>query len=119
MQPDSTQPTPQYLHHSPNTVSVVVNTTHQYSYRGVALAGWILLALCCGGALIPGLGFVVWFIAFPVLLITFILGCVAIARGGTLQGVLILLATLIGAPVFIAIAPIVTTALFLASTPAQ
>jgi hypothetical protein len=66
------------------------------------LASWALLALCCIASLLPGL-------AGPILLITFVLGIIAISRGGTVQGVLILLASLIVVPVFVFIAPIVTT----------
>jgi hypothetical protein len=78
------------------------------SHWGVSLASWALLALCCVASLIPGLGFGVWVVAGPVLLITFVLGIIAISRGGTLQGVLILLASLIVVPVFVFVAPIVT-----------
>ena len=73
------------------------------------MASWALLAICCSASLIPGLGFAVWFVAAPVLLITFVLGIIAISRGGTLQGMLILVASLIVVPVFVFVAPIVTT----------
>ena len=64
----------------------------------------------CLIAMIPGIGFVTWLIAFPVLLATFILGIIALTKGGTLQGILILLTSLIVAPIFITIAPFVMTA---------
>jgi hypothetical protein len=64
------------------------------------LASWALLALCCIASLLPGLGFGVWLVAGPILLITFVLGVIAIS---------LLLASLIVVPVFVFIAPIVTT----------
>lgn len=91
------------------TVVQVVGAPPPRSAGGVSLASWILLALCCLGSIIPGLGFGVWLIAIPVLLVTFILGIIAITRGGTFQGILILVATLIVVPLFVLIAPIITT----------
>jgi len=91
----------------------------QRSHHSVSSGSWILLAVCCLFALIPGLGFAIWIIAPAVLLVTFILGCVAISRGGVLQGVFIIFTTLVGAPLFITIAPIVTTAIALAISEAQ
>lgn len=92
----------------PPTVVQVV-TSQPLSHRGVSIAGWTLLSLCCIASLIPGLGFAIWLIAAPLLLVTLVLGIISISRGGTLQGVLILLATLIVVPVFVFVAPIVTT----------
>jgi hypothetical protein len=43
-------------------------------------------------------------------LVTFILGIITLTKGRTLQGVSILLTSLIAAPVFLVIAPIITTA---------
>ena len=63
----------------------------------------------------PGLGFGVWLVAAPLLLVTLVLGIIAISRGGTLHGVLILLASLIAVPVFVFVAPIVTTGAVLAT----
>ena len=92
---------------SPTTVQVI--SAPQTNARSVSLASWILLFVSCFVATIPGLGFAVWLFIVPVLLVTFILGIIAISRGGVLQGILILGATLIGVPLFVLIAPIVTT----------
>jgi uncharacterized protein DUF4339 len=94
---------------APTPIVVQVVATRPRSHWGVSLASWALLAICCIASLLPGLGFAVWFVAGPVLLITFVLGIIAISRGGTLQGMLILLASRIVVPVFVFIAPIVTT----------
>ena len=79
------------------------------NYKGVTLAAWVLIALTCLVALIPGVGFITWLVGAPILLVTFILGIVALSKGGTLQGILILLASVIAAPLFLFIAPIITT----------
>jgi hypothetical protein len=65
--------------------------------------------LICALAVLPGIGFLSWAIAVPVLLITFILGVVALSKGATLQGLAVMVASLIIAPVFLVLAPIVTT----------
>ena len=100
---------PQPIVPAPAPTVVQVVAPRPLSHWGVSLASWALLALCCIASLLPGLGFGVWLVAGPILLITFVLGIIAISRGGTLQGVLILLASLIVVPVFVFIAPIVTT----------
>lgn len=81
------------------------------SPKKVILAGWLLIGVTCLVALIPGIGFLTWLIAAPILLVTFILGIVALNKGSTTQGIMILLASLIVAPLFLVVAPIVTTAL--------
>lgn len=78
--------------------------------KGLIIASWLMIGLTCLVSLIPGIGFATWLIAAPVLLVTFILGIIALTKGGTLQGILILLTSLIVAPIFLLIAPIVTTA---------
>ena len=79
--------------------------------NSASIAAWILLVLACIGACIPGLGFGVWIIIVPILLITLILGIIAISKGSTWNGVWIILASLIVVPAFVVLAPIVSTAL--------
>ena len=79
------------------------------SPKSVITASWILIVLSCLGSMIPALGFAVWIIIVPVLLLTFIFGILAISRGSVLQGMLILGATLVVVPLFVLIAPIVST----------
>ena len=94
----------------PVNTTFITNTIKPSSPKGLIIASWLMIGLTCLVSMIPAIGFATWLIAFPVLLVTFILGIIALTRGGTLQGILILLASLIGAPIFIAIAPLVTTA---------
>lgn len=68
-----------------------------------------MLAIICLIAIIPALGFISWLIAIPVLLITLILGIIVLSKGATMQGIMILLVTLILAPVFLFVVPILTT----------
>jgi hypothetical protein len=81
------------------------------SYKGLALASWILLGGTALVSLVPFLGFGAWVIAAPVFIATFVLGILILTRGGTLQGVLVLISTIIVVPIFIAIAPILSSAL--------
>lgn len=77
--------------------------------KKLILASWIMIGTICLVALIPGFGFLTWLIAFPILLATFIMVILTLRKGSKLQGVSILLASLIAAPAFLLLAPIVTT----------
>lgn len=88
----------------------------QSNPKKLILASWIMIGVTCLIALIPGVGFLTWLIAFPVLLVTFILGILTLNKGRTTQGISILLVSLIAAPIFLFIAPIVTTAGAVAAT---
>ncbi len=83
-------------------------------YNGPAKASWIILGLACIAAAVPFFGFASWLVAGPLLTITSVLGIVVITRGGTGMGIGILLTTLIVAPLFIFLAPFVTSLLGLA-----
>jgi hypothetical protein len=107
--PSAVTPSAMPIQQAGNT-TYITNTTKPSSPKGLIIASWIMIGGTCLIAMIPGIGFVTWLIAFPVLLATFILGIIALTKGGTLQGILILLTSLIVAPIFIAIAPLVMTA---------
>jgi hypothetical protein len=89
------------------------------AYSGPARAAWILLFITCGISIVPFLGFGAWLVAAPVLLTTFILSIIVLSRGGTAQGLLLLLATIVGAPLFISIAPLISSLGTAASSPSQ
>ena len=101
---------PAVMNHPGSYAGVPANGKMQ-SPKKVILAGWLMIGVTCLVALIPGIGFVTWLIAAPILLVTFILGIVALNKGATTQGVMILLASLIVAPLFLFVAPFVTTAM--------
>ena len=82
---------------------------------GPARAGWVLLFVTCGISVVPFVGFGAWLIAAPVLLTTFILSIIVLSRGGTAQGLNLLFMTIIGAPLFISIAPLISSVAGLAS----
>jgi hypothetical protein len=84
--------------------------------QGLVITSWALIGFVCLISLVPVLGFASWLIAGPVLFISLIMGIIVLARGGTLPGLLILLASLIGAPVFVTVAPFVTTMLGLGAS---
>jgi len=62
-------------------------------------------------AVVPFFGFGSWLIAAPILFIAIVMGIIVLARGGTLHGIFILIISLIVAPVFILVAPFVTSLL--------
>ena len=81
------------------------------SHRGVALAAWIMMGTTCLVALIPGIGFLTWLVGGPVMLICLILGIIVISKGGTFQGIVILLLSFIILPAFLFLAPLIMTGL--------
>jgi len=123
----STQPTPVQAPPPPRAqpqqqqapayaTSQAPQQNHQANPKKLILASWLMIGVTCLVSLIPGVGFLTWIIAFPVLLITFILGILTLTKGRTLQGISILLVSLIAAPIFLVVAPILTTAGAVAAT---
>ena len=88
-----------------------IMSTTQNDYSGPARAGWVLIFLTCGVSVIPVFGFASWLVAGPFLLVAFVLSIVVLARGGTVSGLLLLLFTVVIAPIFIFCAPFISTAL--------
>lgn len=101
-QPPQSNPTHVVVHHVPQ------------EYRGLIKAGWILVAIACAVALIPFFGFASWLIAGPVFLATFIMSIIAMTRGGTLPGIILLFTSMLVGPIFVACAPFVSSLLGLA-----
>jgi uncharacterized protein YdbL (DUF1318 family) len=86
--------------------------------RSLVIASWVLIAAVCFISLIPFVGFGSWLIAGPILFITLIMGIIVLSRGGTVPGLCILLSSLIAAPIFIIVAPFVSSLLGLGGTAA-
>ena len=93
----------------PRTAEYAAPMPAQSAPKGLVIASWLMIGVTCLVSLIPGVGFLTWLIAAPILLVTFVLGIVALNKGATTQGILILLASVIAAPVFLFVAPILTT----------
>ena len=89
--------------------SVVQRSDQQNS--SLITASWILICLVCLISMIPFFGFASWLIAGPVLFITLVMGIIVLSRGGTVPGLFILLASLIAAPIFVVVAPIISSLL--------
>jgi len=79
------------------------------AYRALAIASWLLIALTCCLALVPFLGFASWLIFIPAFFATFIMAIVILTRGGTLQGILLLLTSMFFGPGFVFFAPFVSS----------
>jgi hypothetical protein len=79
------------------------------SYKGMAVASWILLGLTALLSIIPVLGFASWILAFIVIPVAFILAIVILTRGGKAQGILILIFSVVVLPVFILVASLAST----------
>ena len=77
--------------------------------RSPIAASWVLLIGTCLLALIPLIGFLSWFIGSVTITIAIILAIVVISKGGTWDGIFILLASMIFVPVFLFFAPILST----------
>jgi hypothetical protein len=79
------------------------------SYKGMAVASWILLGLTALLSIIPVLGFAAWILAFIVIPVAFILAIVILTRGGKTQGILIIVTSVVVLPVFILVASLTST----------
>ncbi|MDF1813255.1 MAG: hypothetical protein P1V20_13745 [Verrucomicrobiales bacterium] len=91
-----------------------MNETRQRKPGGSAVFwSWFLLITTCIIAVIPFVGFLSWIIGLATIAIVTILAIITIGEGGTTRGVLILLAAYIAVPLFIFIAPMASSALFL------
>ncbi|WP_245559596.1 SH3 domain-containing protein [Luteimonas mephitis] len=92
---------------------------HRKKSSSASVASWILLVFACAGAMLPVAGFGMWLIIGPILLITLVLGIVAITQGNTVSGVMIILASLIVVPLFVLLAPFFMTGLALGAAGAS
>jgi hypothetical protein len=81
-------------------------------YKNLVLISWILLGGCALLSVIPVIGCLSWVMFIPIFITTIVLGFLTLSRGGTRDGVLILIASIVILPAFTLIAPILTTALF-------
>jgi hypothetical protein len=81
------------------------------AYKTMARIGWILLGATLLISFIPILGCGMWFLVWPVAVTAMILGIVVMTRGGTGQGIALILAAIVLVPVAL-VAPILSTALF-------
>jgi hypothetical protein len=85
------------------------------SYTGMAVTSWILIGLTALLSIIPVLGFGAWLLAFIVIPVVLILAIVVLSRGGTGQGIFLLITALILLPGFIFVAPLASTLILGAS----
>jgi len=70
-------------------------------------------------ACIPGLGFLMWFIGAPICLAGFILAIIGMAKGEVASGVMLLIASMVVAPLAFFAAPLVVSGLIDAFTGTQ
>ena len=90
--------------------------TPQPGYKNLVLISWVLLGVTALLSVIPVVGCITWVMLIPVFITTVVLGVMTLQRGGTTQGILILIASVVVLPLFTLVAPILTTALFGAIT---
>ena len=96
--------------------SAAVPVTPAPGYKNLVLISWALLGVTALLSIVPILGCFSWVMLIPVVITCGILGFLTIQRGGTTQGVIILIASIVVLPVITIVAPILTTALFGAVT---
>ena len=80
------------------------------AYKTMARIGWVLLGVTLLISFIPVLGCGTWILVWPVAVAAIILGIVVLSRGGTGQGVALILAAIVLVPIAL-VAPILSTAL--------
>jgi hypothetical protein len=85
--------------------------TASAGYKTMARVGWILLGATLLISCIPILGCGTWILVWPVALAAIILGIVVMSRGGTGQGVGLIIAAIVLVPLAFVL-PVFSTALF-------
>jgi hypothetical protein len=85
--------------------------TGSSNYKTMARVGWILLGVTLLISCIPILGCGAWILVWPVAIAAIILGIITMSRGGTGQGIGLIIAAILLVPL-VGIIPIVSTALF-------
>lgn len=88
-------------------------------YTGFAVTSWILIILTCLFSIIPVIGFATWLFAIVVVPLTLIFAIIILNRGGKVQGIFLIIASVILMPCFLFIAPLVSTVLLGVSVSAQ
>jgi hypothetical protein len=83
-------------------------------YRMHARVAWILMAIVTTLAFVPFLGFASWFVAIPMLLISFIMIILVFTRGGVAHGLALLVCQIIVMPLVLIFGPFISSALGLA-----
>jgi hypothetical protein len=96
---------------SKGQVSHVMVHHESRPYKKVVWACWALILMTCMLSLVPLLGFSAWFFAIPVFIATFVMAIIILSRGGTLQGVFILVTSITVGPLFVFLAPWVVSSL--------
>ena len=76
----------------------------------LAMISWILLGLTIVVSFIPIVGCGTWILVWPVAIAAIIMGIIVLTRGGTAQGILIILAAILVVPIAL-VAPVITTAM--------
>lgn len=76
----------------------------------LVLVSWLFLFLLTAFSSIPFLGLASWLVAIPVLLMTFVFSIIILSNGRTINGIFLLVSTVVLVPIYIAFAPLVATA---------
>lgn len=80
-------------------------------YRLHARIAWILMALVAVLSVVPILGFASWFIAGPMLLVSFIMMVLVLVHGGVAHGLVLLACQIIVMPFIVFFGPIISSTL--------
>lgn len=96
--PVSPAPAPAAIPARSNTPIVQRPTAPSGGYKTLSLVSWILLGITFFISFIPFLGCGSWILAWPVAVAAIIMGIIVVTRGGTGQGILIILAGVLIVP---------------------
>jgi GYF domain 2 len=99
--PTPVQPAPTPAAAAPvrsNTPIVQPATAQKGGYKTLSLVSWVLLGLTFFISFIPFLGCGSWILAWPVAVAAIIMGIIILTRGGTMQGIFIILAGVLIVP---------------------
>ena len=79
------------------------------SYSGLSLTSWLFVGIFAVLAVVPFLGFLGWILVWPVMLVVVILAIMILTRGGTAQGIVLILISIFVLPFWAFFAPVISS----------
>lgn len=109
---------PTLMNHLPHTAAPYQENP-MHSARRSLVWGWCLVGGAFVLAIVPFIGVFAWFIGPPLILAGFVLSIIAMSKGRTGGGVVLLLFSIIVAPVTIIFAPVIASVIGMAAAASE
>ena len=99
--PSPVRPTPAPMAAVPMQANASIVQAPRSNYKNLAVVSWVLLGITFIVSIIPFIGCGAWFLVWPVAVAAIIMGIIILVRGGTGQGIMVILAAVLIVPLCI------------------